>query len=127
MATVELTIAGRRHDLSCRDGEEAHLRTMAGMVDAKAIDAARAMGGMSEARQMLFAALMLADELNDARLALARAAAAPPPAAPPAPEPATPDPAIAALIDRLAERIERLSAAIDDARPDGLESSPPSA
>ena len=26
MATIDLTIAGRRHELACRDGEEAHLR-----------------------------------------------------------------------------------------------------
>lgn len=126
MATVELTIAGRRHDLSCRDGEEAHLRAIAAIVDAKAVDAARAMGGMSEARQMLFAALMLADELSDARRALEQANARPLPEPAP-PEPAPSDPAIAAAIARLAARIERLSAAIDDAPSAGLETLPANA
>lgn len=121
MATVELTIAGRRHELACRDGEEDHLRALAAMVEAKATNAARSMGGMSEARQMLFAALLLADELNDARLAAARLADAPPP---------PPDPAIAATIEALAERIEALTgrlggAAVDtDDDGDGVETSP---
>ncbi len=114
MATVEITIAGRRHELTCRDGEEAHLREIAGMVDAKATDAARAMGGMSEARQMLYAALMLADELNDGRAAMAQAAAT-------VAAPAGPDPRVAAMIDHLAERIEAIGAALDQAASAGLE------
>ncbi|TVV73274.1 cell division protein ZapA [Sphingomonas solaris] len=132
MATVELTIAGRRHELACRDGEEAHLRGIAAMVDAKANEAARSMGGMSEARQMLFAALMMADELNDARAAAARAAAAPPET----------DPAIIDVVEWMAGRIEQLSALIDtapspagappadpvvDAPPSRVETSPDSA
>ncbi|WP_156679244.1 cell division protein ZapA [Sphingomonas profundi] len=120
MATVELTIAGRPFELACRDGEEAHLRMIAAMVDVKALDAAKAMGGMSEARQMLFAALLLADELNDTRAALTRAAAAP---APPAP----PDPEIAARVERLAERVERLSRTIAAAVSDRVETPPASA
>jgi cell division protein ZapA len=117
MATIDLTIAGRRHELACRDGEEAHLRAIAAMVDVKALDAARSMGGMSEARQMLFAALMLADELDEARARLAERAAAPPP------PPAEPGPATAALIERLAERVERLSALVD--APASADSNPP--
>lgn len=112
MASVEVVIGGRRHELACRDGEEAHLRTVAAIVDAKATAAARSMGGMSEARQLLFTALMLADELNDAREAMARAAAPPP------------DPAIAATIEHLAERLEQLTSLLDHA-PDaaGVETS----
>ena len=114
MAGIDLVIAGRRHELACRDGEEPHLRAIAAMVDAKATDAARAMGGMSEARQMLFAALMLADELDEARATAARDAAV-------APAPPGPDQATAALIERLAERIERLSATIAAPPPAALE------
>lgn len=111
MATIALTIAGRSYELACRDGEEAHLRRIAALVDAKAADAARSMGGMSEARQMLFAALLMADELHEARAALAdQAAAPPPPATATAPPPAT---EAVALIERLAERIERLTARFD--------------
>ena len=118
MASVEVTIAGRQHDISCRDGEEAQVRRLAALVDAKASDATRAMGGMSEARQMLFAALLLADELNDAREAAARAAAAPPP---------PPDPAIAATVAILAERVERLAGLLGPADADGVETRQPNA
>lgn len=97
MANVELTIAGRRYDLACRPGGEERLRQVAALVDARAADAARQMGGMSEARQMMFTALMLADEVHAAREAAA--------------VPAEPDPAIAATIEALAERLERLCAA----------------
>ena len=61
MAEVTLTIAGRQYAVHCRDGEEAHLGNLAAVVDAKA----KAMPGLTETRMLLFAALFLADELND--------------------------------------------------------------
>ena len=105
MAEVSVEVAGRSYPLTCRDGEEAHLRLIAGLVDAKAKDAARAVGGVNETRQMLLAALLLADELNDRRLADA------PPAAAPAPDP-TPD--LVPLIDILAGRMELLAERLEN-------------
>lgn len=69
MAEVHLSIGGNMHVVSCRDGEEAHLLNMGAIIDAKAVEAREAVGGLSEVRQLLFAALLLADELNDARKA----------------------------------------------------------
>jgi cell division protein ZapA len=66
MAEVELTIAGRSYAIACRDGGEDHLRTLARHVDKKAIEAQAAVGGMNEARQLLFAALLIADEMAEA-------------------------------------------------------------
>lgn len=102
MAEVEIRIAGRRYDLACRDGEENHLRAIAEIVDAKTVEAAKAVGGMSEAKLLLLAALLLADELNDLRNA------PPPPAPPPAPPP-EPDPTLAIALERLAARMEALT------------------
>jgi cell division protein ZapA len=65
MAQVDLKIAGRTYEIACRDGEEAHLRQLADIVDGKAVQAGRALGGVNEARQLLLASLLLADELND--------------------------------------------------------------
>jgi cell division protein ZapA len=93
MAQVTLTIGSRRYDLACRDGEEAHLRALGAMVDQRAADAARAVGDANEARQLLMAALLLADELNDLR------SGAPDPAAAHA----------AHRLDTLAQRIESLA------------------
>lgn len=63
MADVKLTIAGRPYDVHCADGEEAQLIQLAAVVDEKA----RTMPGLTEVRQLLFAALMLADEVQEAR------------------------------------------------------------
>jgi len=106
MAEVSVEVAGRFYPLTCRDGEEAHLRLIAGLVDAKAKDAARAVGGVNETRQMLLAALLLADELNDRRLA-----DAPPP--PPLPA-AQSGPDLAPILETLAERIETLAERLEN-------------
>ena len=97
MASVEVEIAQRKYVVACRDGEEAHLRSVAAIVDRKAEDAAAALGSLSEARQLLFASLLLADELKEHR------DGNPPPA------PAEPDPAVAEALEALAARMERLA------------------
>ena len=104
MASVEVEIAARKYSVACRDGEEAHLRSVAALVDSKAQEAAAALGSLGEARQLLFASLLLADELKEQR-----SAQPPAPRAEPAPPPAQPDPAIADALERLAGRIESLA------------------
>lgn len=101
MASVEVEIAARKYSVACRDGEEAHLRSVAAIVDSKAQDAAAALGSLSEARQLLFASLLLADELKEHRSGQA----------PPAP--AQIDPAIADALERLAGRVESLAEQIE--------------
>ncbi|MEO7178449.1 MAG: cell division protein ZapA [Allosphingosinicella sp.] len=100
MASVEVEIAQRKYSVACRDGEEAHLRSVAAIVDAKAHDAAAALGSLSEARQLLFASLLLADELKEHRSGQ-----------PPAPkaEAAEIDPALVEALERLAGRVESLA------------------
>jgi len=63
MADVHLNIAGRHYDVHCADGQEEQLHHLATLVDEKA----RGMTGSTEVRQLLFAALMLADEASEAR------------------------------------------------------------
>jgi cell division protein ZapA len=101
MASVEVEIAARKYSVACRDGEEAHLRSVAALVDSKAQEAAAALGSLSEARQLLFASLLLADELKEQRSAQ--------PSAHAPSVPAEPDPAVADALERLAARIERLA------------------
>ena len=64
-AMVDLTIAGRTYQVACRDGEEENLRTAARLVDGKCREALAGLGTLSEARQFLFAALLLADQMID--------------------------------------------------------------
>jgi cell division protein ZapA len=110
MANVEVEIAARRYTVTCRDGEEEHLRSVAAIVDGKAQDAEAAVGNLSEIRQLLFASLLLADEVKERR------AGTPSAAAPSAPAPA-PDPRVADGLERLAERIERLAERLEAEHP----------
>ncbi len=98
MASIDVEIAARRYTIACRDGEEEHLRSVAGIVDRRAQDAAEALGPLSEARQLLFASLLLADDVKELRAGNAL----------PEPEP-RPDPAVAEALERLAERVEMLA------------------
>lgn len=69
MADVKLTIAGRPYDVHCADGQETQLVQLASVVDEKA----RGIQGGTEVRQLLFAALMLADEAQETRGKIAKA------------------------------------------------------
>src|SRR2546430_12503568 len=84
---VDLTIAGRTYQVACREGEEDNLRAAARLVDGKSREALAGLGTLSEARQFLFASLLLADQLIHHK---GQAAAAPvvPPPEPPQPRPA---------------------------------------
>ena len=64
---VEVTIGGRRYTLTCRDGEEAHLKGLAAHLDAKAAELGAALGTLSEPRLLLMAGLLVADELFEMR------------------------------------------------------------
>lgn len=66
MAEVTLTIGDRRHNVSCRDGEESQLRRLGDMLDQRWASANRASGGLNAERTMLLVALMLADGLEAA-------------------------------------------------------------
>lgn len=65
MAEVALNIGGRSYTVACRDGGEDHLRNLALRVDAKVAEAQGAVGTASEVRQLLFAALLLADDVAE--------------------------------------------------------------
>jgi len=108
MATMlDLNIAGRTYQVACREGEEDNLRAAARLVDGKSREALAGLGTLSEARQFLFASLLLADQLIDAK---PEAAAAPPP---PAPEPPRPDPAMVLRAEALADRLESLAMTLE--------------
>ncbi|MDE0879466.1 MAG: cell division protein ZapA [Sphingomonas bacterium] len=67
MAEVTIKIGGRPHVIACRDGEEARLALLGGMIDQRWATAARAAGSTNGGeRAMLFVALMLADDLDEA-------------------------------------------------------------
>jgi len=102
MAEVDLYIAGRSYKVACRDGEEENLRAAARLVDSKSREALAGLGTLSEARQLLFASLLLADQLIEQR-----PDSAPPPAA-------AADPELAARAEALADRLERLAESLEN-------------
>lgn len=69
MAQVRIEIGGRRYDIACRDGGEARLEMLSHIVDARAGDVIRAVGPGNESRELVLTALLLADELEEARAA----------------------------------------------------------
>ena len=107
MATIDIEVGGRRYNVACRDGEEAHLHSVAAMVDQRARDAAQALGSLTETRQLLFAALLMADDIKEMRAG----------AGIPDPPPPPPDPAVAQALERLASRVEALAESLEDGAP----------
>src|SRR5690348_10695721 len=102
-ALVDLTIAGRTYQVACREGEEENLRSAARLVDGKSREALAGLGALSEARQFLFASLLLADQLIEKK---PETVAAPP-------QPTGPDPALVERADRLAARLESIAGALE--------------
>lgn len=98
MAEVELTIAGRAYRVACRAGEEENLRAAAALVDAKSKEALAGLGTLSETRQLLFASLLLADQIVDGREVDL---------------PSGPDPELADRATKIAERLESLADALE--------------
>ena len=74
MSEVKLSIGGRLHTISCAEGEEAHVAALGETIDAK-LQQLGSSGSTPESQKLLFGALMLADELHDAREAATNAAA----------------------------------------------------
>ena len=98
MAEVDLTIAGRAYRVACRTGEEDNLRSAAALVDAKSKEAIAGLGTLSESRQLLFAALLLADQIVDGRAIDL---------------PTGPAPELVARGGKLADRLEALADALE--------------
>ena len=95
MSNVTLAIGGRDYAVACAAGEEAHVLQLGQLIDEKL----QAMPGgvaQSETRSLLFATLLLADELHELRAAQAE-----------------PAPANAPALDAIAARLEKLAISLE--------------
>ena len=63
MAQVTVLVNGRNYTLACEDGEEEHLTALSAFLDTRVAELGRQVGQVGDARLMLMACLMVADEL----------------------------------------------------------------
>ena len=66
MSNVTLSIGGRKFTVACGEGEEPHIEMLGRIIDSK-IEGMPGLASQSEARCLLYAALLLADELHELR------------------------------------------------------------
>src|SRR6202789_3597860 len=76
MPLVNVMVNGRAYTIACDDGEEDHLRELAGIVDAKAREVLGSVGQVGDTRLLLMAALLIADEHHGAASQLTASAKA---------------------------------------------------
>ena len=100
MSNVTISIAGRSYRLACADGEEEHLQRLGAEIDGKLMQVP-GLSGQSEPHSLLYAALLMADALDDARKSST-----------PAPAPALSE-NLAGPLEKLAERLESLAARLE--------------
>jgi cell division protein ZapA len=112
MAQVTVRINGYAYTVGCEDGQEAHLQAMAQQVDER-IERIKAVAGPSgEARLLMLAALLLADELHDLKKAMEAANRNGPDRAAARPSAAV-APELAGKIAALADRAEEIAASFE--------------
>src|ERR1700744_4138186 len=70
MAQVTIRINGYAYTVGCKDGEEGHLQAMAGEVDRRIERIKAAAGQSGEARMLVMASLLMADDLFEMGKAL---------------------------------------------------------
>jgi cell division protein ZapA len=59
-------VNGRAYTVACDDGEEDHLKELAGIVDEKVRELLSSVGQVGDQRLLLMASLLMADELHEA-------------------------------------------------------------
>jgi len=110
MGNVTLSVGGRSFTLACADGEEAHVERLGRLIDEKA--AASGAAGQTETRMLLFASLMLADELSTLRQQPAPEAVIPETVIKVETRPEIPA-EVAKRLGRIASRVENLASLLE--------------
>jgi cell division protein ZapA len=99
MAQVTVRINGYAYTVGCQDGEEEHLLAMADEVERRIESIKVAAGPSGEARMLVMAALLMADDMYEMR----RSSGAGLPVAP------GPDPKLGRRLGKLARRAEEIA------------------
>ena len=72
MAHVSVTISGRQYRMACDDGQEHHLARLSHELDQRIAHLRTTFGEIGDMRLTVMAALILADELSEARQRMRR-------------------------------------------------------
>ena len=110
MSNVRLAIAGRSYTVACAPGEEEHVAELGRMIDGR-IAAQPNIAGQSEHLRLLYAALLLADELHEKKAPRPADTAHDDIAAPAS----APDEVATQVLEALAERLERMADTLEAA------------
>ncbi len=65
MAQVSVTINERKYQITCEDGQEAHLVRLGDYVDKRLGELVAAVGQVGDAQLLVMVSLLVADELSD--------------------------------------------------------------
>ncbi len=103
MATVTVEINGRPYAVGCADGQEERVRILAKQFDVHVRQVASDVGHVGDIRLFLMAALVLADELHEVRMAGGS------PVAPAATGAPASDNGIAEALNAVAARLEKIA------------------
>lgn len=67
MSTVDIMVNGRHHTVQCGEGEEARVKRLASYLDQRVMELARGHAQVGDIRLLVMAAILVTDELSDAR------------------------------------------------------------
>lgn len=67
MGQVAVTVNGHSYQITCDDGQEDHLRALAGVVDARVGELVTSVGQVGDMRLLVMTSLLLADEVSEAK------------------------------------------------------------
>lgn len=104
MATVTVEVNGRPYAVGCADGQEERVRILAKQFDNQVRQVAGDVGHVGDLRLFLMSALILADELHEARLNAGKAGSS----SAAAPSAASTD-GVAEALNAVAARIEKIA------------------
>ena len=124
MSSIEVTIYGRKYRMACDEGQEEHLRGLAEDFDGRIARVKKDLGEIGDARLMVVAALILADELHEATKRLdaaeAQLASAQSVGAVAADHNQATQAAVVAVLNAASERIERVAKSLNKSLTDSV-------
>ena len=108
MAQVDVVINDRSYRIACDDGQDGHVTELANYVDSRVQELVSSVGQVGDARLLVMASLLIADELSETMTALNKRRASQEDNSPTMEH-------VAQTMEDLADRIERIAARLEAA------------